>query len=65
MLVEILKGKDLYQEGEIVDFADDVAQYLIKERIVRAVTCPDCGAQMEANCCAIYCPDCGYRRWKE
>lgn len=65
MLVQMLKGKDLFYPGEITQFPDDFARQLIADGVAQEYRCPECCGQLEDAGSAVYCRECGYRRWKE
>lgn len=64
MLVKMLKGKDLYYPGELVDLPTHVAQTYISAGVAEPAVCPECGGQILDAGSAWYCRNCGYRRWK-
>ena len=58
----MLKGKDLYYPGELVDVNEEHAKKWIATGVAEPATCPECGARLEDAGCRVYCDGCGYKQ---
>ena len=62
MLVRMIKGKDLYYDGELVSLPDPRARSWIAQGYAELALCPVCGGELQDAGCRAYCDGCGYKQ---